>query len=310
MGEQVQITEVGLRDGLQNQPIPVSTADKLALAGALIEAGVTQLEAVSFVHPKAVPQMADAVEVLGGLPRTSSLCVTALVPNRKGYERARENGVRQVGVVVSTTDTFNLRNINMTREQAMTTCLEIIRQARQDGITVRAYVSGACACPYEGMTPVDTVHQMAETLLEGGAHEISIADTIGAGNPRQIRDILRPLIAHYGADVFNLHLHDTRGMALAMAWSGIECGIRKFDSSVGGLGGCPFAPGASGNVATEDLVYMLESSGFNTGIRLEALRPAVELAERFTQKTLGGRIITWMRSQEALQRAKAPPCSS
>ena len=309
MGEHILITEVGLRDGLQNQPIPVSTSDKLALAAALIDAGVSQLEAVSFVHPKAVPQMADAVDVLAGLPRPEGLSVTALVPNMKGYERARENGVRQVGVVVSTTDTFNLRNINMTRDQAMATCLEIIRQARQDGVVVRAYVSGACACPYDGTTPVDTVQRMAEALLEGGAHEISIADTIGAGNPRQIRDILRPLVSHYGAEVFNLHLHDTRGMALAMAWSGIECGIRKFDSSIGGLGGCPFAPGASGNVATEDLVYMLEAAGFNTGIRLEALRPAVELAEAFTQKTLGGRIITWMRSQEALQKAKLAPCT-
>jgi len=310
MGERVLITEVGLRDGLQNQPIPVSTADKLALAAALIKAGVQQLEAVSFVHPKAVPQMADAVEVLAGLPTPEGLSVTALVPNMKGYERARDNGVKQVGVVISTTDTFNLRNINMTVTQAMETCLSVIRQARQDGVTVRAYVSGALACPYEGTTPVDVVHQLAEQLINGGAHEISIADTIGAGNPKQIKDILRPLISHYGADLFNLHLHDTRGMALAMAWAGIECGVRKFDSSVGGLGGCPFAPGASGNVATEDLVYMLEASGFNTGIELEALKEAVIIAERATQKTLGGRIFTWMRSQEALKAAKAQPCVS
>lgn len=310
MGERILITEVGLRDGLQNQPIPVSTVDKLALAGALIHAGVQQLEAVSFVHPKAVPQMADAVDVLAGLPKVEGLSVTALVPNLKGYERARENGVKQVGVVISTTDTFNLRNINMTVAQALDTCLNIIRQARQDGITVRAYVSGALACPYEGPTPVDVVHKLSETLINGGAHEISIADTIGAGNPKQIKDILRPLISHYGADLFNLHLHDTRGMALAMAWAGIECGVRKFDSSIGGLGGCPFAPGASGNVATEDLVYMLEASGFNTGIKLEALRAAVIIAEQATQKTLGGRIFTWMRSQEALQAAKQGPCVS
>ncbi|CBL43646.1 Hydroxymethylglutaryl-CoA lyase [gamma proteobacterium HdN1] len=310
MGERVFITEVGLRDGLQNQPVPVSTQDKLRLANALIAAGVRRLEAVSFVHPKIVPQMADAVEVLAGLPKVDALNVTALVPNMKGYERAREQGLKRVAVVVSTTDTFNLRNLNMTTAQTMEASLSVIRQARQDGLSARAYISGALACPYDGPTPVDVVHRMAEQLINGGADEISVADTIGAGNPRQIKDILRPLVAQYGAEAFNLHLHDTRGMALAMAWAGIECGVRKFDSSVGGLGGCPFAPGASGNVATEDLVYMLEASGFDSGISLEGLREAVAIAEQATQKTLGGRILTWMRSQDALKAAKAQPCAS
>ena len=304
MTEAVLITEVGLRDGLQNQATLVATADKLALAEALIEAGVRQLEAVSFVHPKLVPQMADATEVLAGLPKREGLDVTALVPNMKGYERARENGLRQLAIVVSSTDTFNLRNINMTLEQAMQNCLDIISQARRDDIRVRAYVSGACACPYEGYTPVAVVHEMADTLLAGGAHEVSIADTIGAGSPRQIEDILLPLVARHGAEVFNLHLHDTRGTALAMAWAGIGCGVRKFDSSIGGLGGCPFAPGASGNVATEDLVHLLESSGFDTGIRWQALEEAVNIAERVTGQALGGRIITWARSQRALAKVE------
>lgn len=298
MTERVQITEVGMRDGLQNQPNPVSTEQKLAMAATLIDAGVTYLEAVSFVHPKAVPQMADALEVLAGLPKKEGLTVAALVPNMKGYERARDNGVKYVGVVLATTDTFNKRNINMTVAEAKAVCTQVIAQAKLDGIKVRAFISGACSCPYDGKTPIDIVHKLTEEMISVGAEEISIADTIGAGSPQQITDILKPLVQQYGAERFNLHLHDTRGQALAMAWAGIEQGVRKFDSSIGGLGGCPFAPGASGNVATEDLVYMLQESGFETGIDIQKLRKAVLAAEFATGQRLGGRIIQWMKSQE------------
>lgn len=306
MKERIIINEVGLRDGLQNQPRHVETAGKLRLAQALVDAGIRHLEAVSFVHPKAVPQMADAVEVTAGLPRRDDLQLMALVPNLKGYERALENGYRKVGVILSSTDTFNLKNIRMTRDEAEQTCRDIITRAKADGVFVRSYVSGALACPYDGKTPVAVVHALTERMLEAGADEISIADTIGAGNPRQIEEILLPLVKRHNPALFNLHLHDTRGQALAMAWAGIHCGIRSFDSSVGGLGGCPFAPGASGNVATEDLVYMLEESGFDTGISLEGLRSAVTIAEEITGQSLGGRILTWIRSQEARQ-CKAIP---
>lgn len=299
MTEAVIINEVGLRDGLQNQPQFVPTAGKLALAEALLRAGVRHLEAVSFVHPKAVPQMADAAEVTAGLPRRADLHYMALVPNLKGYERARAEGYRKVAVVLATTDTFNLRNLNMSRDQAEAACRDVIAQASKDGVAVRAYVSGALACPYDGPTPVATTQAVTERLLAYGAAEISIADTIGAGNPRQIEAILQPLVRDHGPGHFNLHLHDTRGQALAMAWAGVHCGIRNFDASVGGLGGCPFAPGASGNVATEDLVYMLTEAGFDTGIDWRALEEAVTLAESLTGQTLGGRLFQWQRTQRA-----------
>lgn len=308
MNEKVFINEVGLRDGLQNQPNPVSTAAKLNMARTLIDAGVRQLEAVSFVHPKAVPQMADAVDVLAGLPKRDDLQIAALVPNMKGYERAREQGVNSVAVVLSSTDTFNQRNLNMPLAQAMDTCKQVIQRAKDEGVFTRIYLSGACACPYDGRTPPDVMHRLAQDVIEAGVDEVSIADTIGSGTPQQIVDIVAPLVQQFGADRFNLHLHDTRGQALAMAWAGITQGIRRFDSSIGGLGGCPFAPGASGNVATEDLVYMLEESGFDTGIDLNSLRAAVKAAEEATGQSLGGSIIRWMISQELRQQKNQSPC--
>lgn len=308
MADSIYINEVGLRDGLQNQPNPVSTGSKLQMAAALIEAGVRQIEAVSFVHPKLVPQMADAVEVLAGLAAYPDLQIAALVPNMKGYERAREQGVSSVAVVLASTDAFNQRNLNMSLAQTQATCEEVITRAKSDGVFVRAYISGAFSCPYDGKTPVDVVHRLTADMIRAGADEISIADTIGAGNPQQVRDILDPLVQQHGADIFNLHLHDTRGQALAMAWSGIMAGVRRFDSSIGGLGGCPFAPGASGNVATEDLVYMCEESGLSTGIDMQGLRNAVKVAELATGQHLGGRILKWMQSQDIRAAQNSQPC--
>lgn len=308
MTDRVVITETGMRDGLQNQPTHVSTEMKLKLANALLKAGVDNLEATSFVHPKAVPQMADASDVLAGLKSYSDVDVSVLVPNMKGYEKAKDHGIKSVGIVCSTTDAFNGRNLNMTTDQVKEVCSNILAASKQDGIQVRVYVSGAFSCPYDGKMPVNVAQDMATYFLEKGADSISIADTIGAGNPRQVQQILKPLISNYGAENFNLHLHDTRGQALAMAWSGLELGIRSFDSSVGGLGGCPFAPGASGNVATEDLVYMCEEAGLSTGIDWVKLREAVKVAEEATGKSLGGRIITWMISQEEREAAKKEAC--
>jgi len=313
MRERIYINEVGLRDGLQNQPNPVSTEAKLTLAAALLDAGLKELEAVSFVHPKAVPQMADAADVLAGLSRIlgarDDVEISALVPNMRGYERARENGVRAVAVVLSSTDTFNQRNLNMSLQQARESCQQVIARARADGVKIRAYISGACACPYAGKTPVDVVHQLTAEMIAAGADEIAIADTTGAGNPAQINAILGPLVQQFGSQRFNLHLHDTRGQALAMAWAGITQGIRRFDSSIGGLGGCPFAPGASGNLATEDLVYMLEEAGFDTGVEFTKLRLAVAAAEQATGQTLGGRILQWIQSDPTQSDSKQQsPC--
>lgn len=309
MREYVRITEVGLRDGLQNQAHMVSSADKLRLGFALMDAGIRHLETVSFVHPKAVPQMADAAEVTAGLPARADMDYMALVPNLKGYERAKAAGYRNVAVVLASTDAFNLRNLKMTLAETEATCLDVIAHAKTDGIAVRAYISGAFSCPYDGKTPVSVVHRLSEKMMAAGATDIAISDTIGAGNPQQVKDILKPLIADHGSPVFSLHLHDTRGTALANTWAGIECGVRHFDASIGGLGGCPFAPGATGNVATEDVVHLLHEAGFNTGLDLDSLYAAVSVAEAVTNQTLGGRYTQWRRSQERRAREQAAACA-
>lgn len=299
MKEAVIINEVGLRDGLQNQPQAVSTDDKAALAELLVAAGVRYLEPVSFVSPKAVPQMADAAALTTRLPQRDDLHYTALVPNLKGYQLARDHGYDTVGLVLSTTDSFNQRNLNMSLADAIASCQAIIAAARADGVATRTYISGAFACPYDGTTPVDVTLDLTAQMIAAGSDEIAIADTIGAGHPQQMKDIMQPLIADYGAERFFVHLHDTRGLASALAWTAADLGVRRFDASVGGLGGCPFAPGATGNVATEDLVYLFESVGLDTGIDLAALREAVVLAARVTHRELGGRILRWIESREA-----------
>lgn len=309
MSDTVRVTEVGLRDGLQNQPRPVSTEDKLRLARALVDAGLRQIEATSFVHPKAVPQMADAAAVTAGLPQGEHLDYMALVPNLKGYARAREAGYRRVAVVLASTDSFNLRNLKMTRDETEAACREVIAAAQADGVAVRAYISGALACPYDGPTPVRETVALCTRMREAGATDIAISDTIGAGNPRQIQQILAPLLREHDAALFSLHLHDTRGTALAMAWAGLECGVRHFDASIGGLGGCPFAPGASGNVATEDLVHLFHGAGLATGIDLDRLYAAVSVAEEITGQALGGRYTQWRRSQERRAREAAAACA-
>ena len=304
MKDSVIINEVGLRDDLQNQPKHVSTDDKARMAELLVAAGLKYIEPVSFVSPKAVPQMAAAADTTRRLPQASDLHYTALVPNLRGYQLARDNGYRTVGLVLSTTDTFNQRNLNMSLAQAIESCRGIIDAARADGVATRTYISGAFACPYDGTTPVDVTLDLTRQMIEAGSDEIAIADTIGAGNPQQMKDIMAPLIQQYGAQRFFVHLHDTRGLATAMAWAACDLGVRKFDASVGGLGGCPFAPGATGNVATEDLVYLFQSAGLNTGIDIQALREVIAVAEAATERELGGRIVSWMKSQEA----RGKPC--
>ena len=298
MSDQAIINEVGLRDGLQNQPVTVDTDTKAQLARLLVDAGMRYLEPVSFVSPKAIPQMADAAALTPLLPREEGLHYTALVPNLKGYQLARDAGYPTVALVLSTTDTFNQRNLNMSLEQAAQSCEAIIAAAKEDGIATRTYIAGSFACPYDGPMPVTLPQKLAARMFAAGSDEVAIADTIGAGNPQQMKDIMAPLIREFGAEKFYVHLHDTRGLAAAIAWAAADLGVRRFDASVGGLGGCPFAPGATGNMATEDLVYLLESAGLKTGIDVEKLRAAVALAQQATQRPLGGRILSWMESQE------------
>lgn len=292
----VTINEVGLRDGLQNHPTRLNVPHKLRLFGALRDAGIRSFEVTSFVSPKAVPAMADAAELIAALPADDDTNLTALVPNARGYERARAAGVKGIAVVLAATDTLNRRNIGMSLEKARQECATVLKQASADGVFARAYVAAACVCPYEGETPADVVIALADEMLAAGADEVAIADTIGAGNPRQVATLFREAVARFGAARLSAHFHDTRALGVTLSWVALQEGIRKFDASVGGLGGCPFAPGAAGNLATEDLVFMLEQSGYRTHVDLERLMAAASLARELLGGQVGGRITPWFQS--------------
>lgn len=297
MNDAVLINEVGLRDGLQSQPVMVGCTDKLRLAEALVAAGVRRLEATSFVSPKAVPQMADADELFPRLPQPDLVAYSALVPNRRGLERARKAGVGEIAVVLAATDTMNRRNINMSLAEAHAASADTVRVAVAGGVRAKAYIAVAFECPFEGAVDRQRVLELAESMLAAGAHEIVVADTIGAAAPAAVTGLFRDCVAQFGAQHLAAHFHDTRAMAMANAWAALEQGIRNFDASVGGLGGCPFAPGAAGNAATEDLVVMFEQCGCGTGIDLERLRAAVDLAGELTGRVLGGRTTPWLKAR-------------
>jgi hydroxymethylglutaryl-CoA lyase len=296
--EQIFITDVAPRDGLQNQAVHLSTAAKLHLIGLLADAGVASVEATSFVSPKAVPQMADAGELLQQLNLAlPGLRSSVLVPNLKGLERAGAAGAREIAVVLSVTETMNRKNINMSLEAALEACVQTLRQARANGLRTRAYVGVAFECPFEGVPPLDRVLTLADRMFSAGADEIVIADTIGAASPAHVKQRLTAIAGIIPLKQLAIHLHDTRGMAVANAWAALEVGVRRFDASAGGIGGCPFAPGAAGNLATEDLVLLADGSGFATGIDLDRLMSAVEFAESELKRPLGGRASTWLRRQ-------------
>lgn len=294
--ETIVITDVAPRDGLQNQAAAISTEGKLELVRRLAVAGVRSVEATSFVSPRAVPQMADAADVVARLrAELPDLRLSTLIPNRKGLERAHAAGAPEIAVVLSATETMNLRNINMDLDQATAVSEETLTHACQLGLRTRAYVAVAFTCPFEGDVPLSTVVQLAQRMREAGAEEIVIADTIGAAAPAQVKARFAALSEVIELDRLAVHLHDTRGLGAANAWAALEAGVRRFDASVGGIGGCPFAPGAAGNLATEDLVLMAEQSGFATGIALEGLLDAVDYAETLLGRSLGGRSSAWLR---------------
>ncbi|MBT3925910.1 MAG: hydroxymethylglutaryl-CoA lyase [Rhodospirillaceae bacterium] len=305
MSNKVIINEVGLRDGLQNQPRHVPVEGKLEILGALIAAGVRSVEATSFVSPKAVPQMADAGELYGRLPLDQGVNYQALVPNEKGYERAVASGAKTIALVLASTEEMNVKNIGMSLERAIEVNIGVIKRAKREGIIPRSYISTAVGCPYEGDVAPEVVFDLTAQMFEAGAAEVAVADTIGSGNPAQVKFIFETLANRYGPERLAAHFHDTRGLALANTWAALECGVRTFDTSIGGLGGCPFAPGATGNVATEDVVHMVERSGFETGIDVEGLRKAVKIAADFTGQELGGRVLSWIESQERRKQATA-----
>ncbi|WP_298932366.1 hydroxymethylglutaryl-CoA lyase [uncultured Ramlibacter sp.] len=302
MSQAIVITDVSPRDGLQNQAVHLSTQAKLELVRLLQAAGVASVEVASFVSPRAVPQMADAAAVLAGLAAVApGLRSSVLTPNLKGLERAIEAGAREIAVVLSATETMNQRNINMDLATATAVSEETLRAALAAGIATRAYIAVAVECPFEGLVAPATVVALAERMLAAGASEIVFADTIGAASPAQLRALLQAAAPSIPLERTAVHLHDTRGFGVANAWAALEAGVRRFDASAGGIGGCPFAPGAAGNLATEDLVLLARQSGLDTGISLEGLDAAVAFAEQQLGRPLGGRSLAWHRRKRKPQ---------
>ena len=277
----VTLVEVGPRDGLQNESAQVSTADKIAFIDRLSAANFQVIEVSAFVSPRWVPQMADAAEVFAGIARRPGTRYAALVPNLAGLERAASAGVTDVAIFAAASETFSRKNINQGIEESLTTYRAVCEQATRSGLRVRAYLSTAFGCPYEGDVSAETVATLTERLLALGAYEVAVSDTIGVAHPGQVATVLDAVLARVSVRQVALHFHDTRGMALANVLAALKCGIQTFDVSVGGLGGCPYAPGASGNLATEDLLYMLNGLGIDTGVSIDkVVEASTFIAER------------------------------
>ncbi len=273
-GRRITIVEVGPRDGLQNERATISTADKIAFVNRLSAARLPVIEVSAFVSPRWVPQMADAAEVFAGITRDPAIRYTALVPNLAGLERALAAGVREIAVFAASTETFSRKNINQSIDESLATYREVCRRALESRVRVRGYLSTAFGCPYEGEVAPSTVADLAGRLIDLGVFEVAVSDTIGIAHPGQVPRVLDAVLARVPASQIALHYHDTRGTALANVLASLPFGISTFDASAGGLGGCPYAPGAAGNLATDDLVYMLDGLGMETGVSLAALSAA------------------------------------
>ena len=286
----VSIVEVGPRDGLQNEAARVPAAEKIAFVNRLAAAGHTRIEVTAFVSPRWVPQMADASEVCAGIERRPGVRYSALVPNLTGLNRAREANVDEVAVFPSASETFTQRNLNQSVDEAMAAAEEVCTEALGLGIPVRAYLSTSFGCPFEGAVPPARVIELTTRLLDFGAYEVSISDTIGIAHPHQVTELLRDLGARVPLENIALHFHDTRGTALVNVYAALEAGVSTFDASAGGLGGCPYAPGATGNLATEDLVYMLDGLGIATGVRLDGIIEASRAIEPLVGHPLTSRM--------------------
>lgn len=288
MGDQVTIYEVGPRDGLQNEAKNIPTDVKLALIEQLKDSGLSYIEAASFVSPKWVPQMADHNEIMAALKNDKNVHYPVLVPNMKGMEAAMEHGVTHIAVFTAASESFTQKNINCSIAESFERFAPIIEAAKENNIKVRGYVSCVAGCPYEGKIKVGAVADVSAKLLEAGCYEISLGDTIGVGTPSQMKEIVKVVSGAVAVDKIALHCHDTYGQALANIYAGIQEGVRVIDSSVAGLGGCPYAKGASGNVATEDVVYMLEGLGLKTGIDMDRLvKAAWFISDYLERKPVG-----------------------
>ncbi|MGC8484483.1 MAG: hydroxymethylglutaryl-CoA lyase [Candidatus Baltobacteraceae bacterium] len=298
--KQVTIAEMGPRDGLQNEPEIVATATKIAYIDLLSESGLPIIEATSFVSPKAIPQLADGAEVYAAINKRPGVRYPVLVPNMRGYERARAVGVREIAVFTAASERFTERNIRMSIDESIATFREVVRNAKADGMRVRGYVSTAFGSPFGDEVRPQKVVDVAVSLLELGCDELSIGDTIGVGVPSQVEELVPLLAARIPLDRIAMHFHDTRGTALANVYAALGCGISIFDSSSGGLGGCPYAPGATGNLGTEDLLYLLASMGIETGVDLERVRAASRFIARELRHTLTSKAYTAMEAHDAL----------
>ncbi len=298
MGEKVRVVDVTARDGLQNEPKPVSARDKLTLIEKLVQAGVRDIQATSFVHPKWVPQLADAEEVAAGLGKFAGVTFSALVPNLKGYERALAVGIRHMEFVLSASETFNRKNLNRSLAESLELLEQTTRRAERDGVTLRVGFSTCFHCPFEGRISSQAVLDAVRAAREIGAWRIDVCDTDGMAFPDQVKEVvgrLRNELKMKSEDLI-LHFHDTYGRGLANTLAGLESGVREFDASTAGLGGCPYCPGASGNLATEDLVDFLVGMGYETGIDLEKLLDAAEFACRFSSRPYQGHLLRARRA--------------
>lgn len=303
----VTIVEVGPRDGLQNESAAVPTAAKVAFIDALSMAGLPVIEISAFVSPKWVPQMSDASDVARQIRRHPDTRYTALVPNLAGLDRAHVAGLTEVAIFAAASETFSTKNINQSIGASLDTYRAVCERASTLGIRVRAYLSTAFGCPFEGDVPVETVAAVSSELIAMGAFEVSVSDTIGVAHPGQVPRVVGAVASRIGTDRVALHFHDTRGTALANVLAALDLGISTFDSSAGGLGGCPYAPGATGNLATEDLVYMLDGLGVRTGVTLASV---VEASAAMAASVGHAPASRYFRAVRASSRPAVPPASS
>ena len=301
----VTIYEVGPRDGLQNEARQVPTADKIRFIDALVAAGIRDIELTSFVSPKWIPQLADASEVARGVHRPPGVRMSALVPNRRGLETALASGMREIAVFLSASETHNKKNVNKTIAETLDAFDDVIPYARDANVPVRAYVSTVFGCPYEGDVDPDRAVALTGQLRDMGVYQVSLSDTIGVANPRQVEDVIGRVLAVHPAESVAGHFHDTQGTALANCLVALTMGVTTIDSAAGGLGGCPYAPGASGNLATEDLVAMLHAMGIETGVDLDKLTEASRTVAAFVGHELPSKYLKAHVGKQARARRRA-----
>lgn len=302
MTESVRIVEVGPRDGLQNEKTPVSVVDRIAFIDALVDAGLHTIEVGAFVSPKAIPQMVNSDQVLRGVDHHASSEFHVLVPNEKGYEAARAAGAKVIAVFASASEGFSRANINCSVAESIERFRPVIDKAKTDAVRVRGYISCVLGCPFDGEVKPQAVADVAKVLWDLGCYEISLGDTIGVGTPLKARQLLRAVSGVVPMTNLAMHFHDTYGQALANLYAGMEEGARVIDSAAGGLGGCPFAPGATGNVATEDVVYMLEGMGIPTGVDMQKLVAATNAVSRLIGRPPLSRVAGALNAKQRLAK--------